>query len=55
MSFLMGFWGFMIIPPGENFQNDWGTEVKTTSENSEFGNFGRFQVRDRFGLSILLS
>jgi hypothetical protein len=51
----MGFWGFMIIPPGENFQNDWGTEVKTTLESSEFGNFGRFQVRDRFGLSILLS
>jgi hypothetical protein len=41
----MGFWGFMIIPPGENFQNDLGTEVKTTSGFSNFGNFGRFYVR----------
>jgi hypothetical protein len=42
MSFLKGFWGFMIIPPGENFQKDWVTEVKTTLESSESGNFGRF-------------
>ncbi len=41
----MGFWGFMIILPGVNFQNDWGTEVKTTLESSDFGNFGRFYVR----------
>jgi hypothetical protein len=33
----MGFWGFMIIPPVENFQKDWGTEVKTTYLiNSEY-------------------
>ena len=37
MSFLKGFWGFMIIPPVENYQKNKETEVKRPQKvpNSE--------------------
>jgi hypothetical protein len=35
-----GFWGIMLNPPVENFPEDRGNGKKTTSEFSEFGNFG---------------
>jgi hypothetical protein len=41
----MGILSIYDIPNGCKFSGKRGTEVKTTSECSEFGNFGRFQVR----------
>jgi hypothetical protein len=37
MSFLKGFWGFMIIPPIENSPVDWVMEIKPTSKVPKFG------------------